>query len=217
MSFLIRTSEPLLTAEEEIDLAYRIAAGDRDARDRMILANIPLVVRLAKSYQGRGIDLEDLISTGYLGLIRAVDEFDPARGTRLSTIAVLWIRKRIQCVIRYGQLVVVPRPYPLVHVPQEPSNTCGFRLIEQEPDYRSPPRAPWDAQESYQELMRLLNVLNDRLRLVITLRYGLGDSPPLTRRQIGQRIGLSRERVRQLEVLALRYLRSSANARETVA
>src|SRR5262245_14631021 len=86
----------LLSAEEERELARRVEDGDREARDRMARANLRLVVSLARGYAGRGLPLEDLVAEGNLGLLRAVEGFDPNKGTRFSTYASYWIRQSIQ-------------------------------------------------------------------------------------------------------------------------
>src|ERR1700736_5263754 len=87
---------PLLNAEEEKRLAYRIEDGDNAARDRMVRANLRLVVNIARSYVGKGLALQDLIEEGNLGLLRAVEGFDPAVGTRFSTYASYWIKQSIK-------------------------------------------------------------------------------------------------------------------------
>ena len=84
-----------LTPQEEIDLAARIKKGDRKARDQMIKANLRLVVKIARAYEGIGLPLLDLISEGNLGLMRAVDRFDPSKGAKLSGYGALWIKKSI--------------------------------------------------------------------------------------------------------------------------
>jgi RNA polymerase primary sigma factor len=100
---------PLLSAEEERELAYRIAAGDRDARDRMIRANLRLVVKIARAYCRRGLELQDLIEEGNLGLLRAVQKFDPARNTRFSTYASFWIKQAIRrALLRAGHIIRLP-------------------------------------------------------------------------------------------------------------
>src|SRR5262245_35530192 len=87
---------PLLTAEQEKQLAYRIAAGDVEARDQMVRANLRLVVNIARSYIGKGLGLSDLIEEGNLGLLRAVEGFDPTMNTRFSTYASYWIKQAIR-------------------------------------------------------------------------------------------------------------------------
>ena len=88
-----------LSRDEEIELAARVADGDRDARNRMVQANLRLVVKIASHFQGRGLDLDDLIGEGNLGLIRAAEDFDPSFGTRFSTYAAYWIKQAIRCAL----------------------------------------------------------------------------------------------------------------------
>src|SRR5919198_5516911 len=100
---------PLLNAEEEKELAYRIEEGDTEARDRMVRANLRLVVNIARSYTGKGLGLQDLIEEGNLGLLRAVEGFDPSMNTRFSTYASYWIKQSIKrAVINTGKAVRLP-------------------------------------------------------------------------------------------------------------
>src|SRR4051812_49448215 len=100
---------PLLIADEEKQLAYRIEEGDSEARDRMVRANLRLVVNIARSYSGKGLGLQDLIEEGNLGLLRAVEGFDPAMGTRFSTYASYWIKQSIKrALINTGKTIRIP-------------------------------------------------------------------------------------------------------------
>src|SRR5436305_6856809 len=100
---------PLLTAEQEKELAYRIEAGDGEARDRMVRANLRLVVNIARNYTGKGLGLQDLIAEGNLGLLRAVEAFDPSMNTRFSTYASYWIKQSIKrAIINAGKTIRVP-------------------------------------------------------------------------------------------------------------
>src|SRR5215467_6005849 len=100
---------PLLNAEEERQLAYRIEDGDSEARDRMVRANLRLVVNIARSYTGKGLGLQDLIEEGNLGLLRAVEGFDPSMNTRFSTYASYWIKQSIKrAVINTGKTIRIP-------------------------------------------------------------------------------------------------------------
>src|SRR5438128_4882163 len=100
---------PLLNAQEEKDLAYRIADGDGEARDRMVRANLRLVVNIARSYTGKGLGLQDLIEEGNLGLLRAVEGFDPTMNTRFSTYASYWIKQSIKrALVNTAKTIRVP-------------------------------------------------------------------------------------------------------------
>src|SRR5712664_1287386 len=99
----------LLSADEEKQLAYRIEEGDNAARDRMVRANLRLVVNIARSYTGKGLGLQDLIAEGNLGLLRAVEGFDPSMNTRFSTYASYWIKQSIKrAVINTGKTIRIP-------------------------------------------------------------------------------------------------------------
>src|SRR6476620_2050214 len=100
---------PLLNAEEEKQLAYRIRAGDSEARDRMVRANLRLVVNIARSYTGKGLGLQDLIEEGNLGLLRAVEGFDPDMNTRFSTYASYWIKQSIKrALVNTAKTIRIP-------------------------------------------------------------------------------------------------------------
>src|ERR671932_1853856 len=100
---------PLLTAEDEKRLAYRIEEGDSEARDRMVRANLRLVVNIARSYTGKGLSLQDLIEEGNLGLLRAVEGFDPSRETRFSTYASYWIKQSIKrALVNTAKTIRIP-------------------------------------------------------------------------------------------------------------
>src|ERR1700730_5706104 len=100
---------PLLNAEEEKELAYRIEAGDGEARDRMVRANLRLVVNIARNYTGKGLGLQDLIAEGNLGLLRAVEAFDPSMNTRFSTYASYWIKQSIKrTLINTAKTIRIP-------------------------------------------------------------------------------------------------------------
>ena len=100
---------PLLNAEEEKELACRVEAGKGEARDQMVRANLRLVVKIAKSYTGKGLDLQDLIEEGNVGLLRAVEAFDPAMNTRFSTYATHWIKLYVRrALIRTAKTIRIP-------------------------------------------------------------------------------------------------------------
>src|SRR5436305_5213824 len=100
---------PLLNADEEKELAYKIETGDSEARDRMVRANLRLVVNIARGYTGKGLGMQDLVAEGNLGLLRAVEGFDPGMNTRFSTYASYWIKQSIKrAVINTGKTIRIP-------------------------------------------------------------------------------------------------------------
>lgn len=243
---------PLLTAREEVALAKRIELGDQDAKDRMINANLRLVVSIAKRYQGHGLSLLDVIQEGVLGLIRAVEKFDWRRGFKFSTYATWWIRQAVaRGIANQGREIRLP-----VHVVEEEQKIARaehrlFIKLGREPTHeelaaesgvsparievvRHAPRAvtsldrPLGDEDGsvYGDLIgsdeepledlhvslrqetvaRLVATLPDRHRKVLKLRYGLGGADPMKLREIGAVLGMSPERVRQIEVEALELL-----------
>ncbi len=250
----------LLTADEEKQLAKRIADGDAAARDRMIRANLRLVVNIARGYVGKGLALQDLIEEGNLGLLRAVEGFDPEVGTRFSTYASYWIKQSIKrALVNTAKPIRIPaymmellskwrrasvdlqdtlgRPptieeiarsldlpkkklsivkkaikvYNLVPQTDQPEN--GWSLGEMLMDERT--RAP-DVEmveaDNLRLVMKRLEEMDKREATVLRMRFGLNDAPPKTLKEIGESLGLTRERVRQIENEALGKLSASMQA-----
>jgi RNA polymerase primary sigma factor len=247
---------PMITHDREIELAQRIEMGDRDAMKQFILANLRLVVSIAKRYVGRGLTLLDLIQEGNIGLIRAVQRYDWRRGHRFSTHATWWIRQAIsRAVADKGRTIRLPvyvntalnrirreRQRLLQELGREPTeqelaDATGLdplRMIE----LQSAPGAPVSlelpvGEDEEQELGDVLadtesaspediatkqtlkdevqrvleSVLTPRERLVLQLRFGLGNGQAHPLEQVGRELGITRERVRQIEAGALAKLR----------
>jgi len=246
--------ESLLSAAEECALAGQIARGDRDARTRMIQANLRLVVKIAREYVGRGMVFEDLIGEGNVGLIRATEEFEPRFGTRFSTYASYWIKQAIRHALinttstirlpahmvglltkwrraertlcreqgttpsfndiatRLGlsetQKSLVVRAWTARQVKLESSMAAeaGQWLPMEEWDPYQPPDAILEAEDEWLTLVRRMERLDPRERTVLNLRYGLEGEMPLTLKEIGRRLGVTREWVRKIELRAVRKL-----------
>lgn len=187
---------PLLTHEEEADLAKKAQAGDMAAREKIINSNLRFVVRVAKQYQGMGLGLEDLISEGNVGLLMAIDRFDPSKGNHFISYAVWWIkamiRKALSCQTQAAtSQVTLPDEETLDEIPQP--KTLLQNHIE----------------SAMQEAVNgVLSTLPPKEAHVIKLRYGLGSSnEALSLSEVGCKMHLSKEGVRQIEKRAFDHLR----------
>ncbi len=245
----------LLNAEQERELAHRVIDdADSEARDHMVRANLRLVVNIARGYLGKGLPLQDLIAEGNLGLMRAVEGFDPTMNTRFSTYASYWIKQSIKrAVINTGKTIRIPaymnemlvkwrraslklqeeldrpptqeevaasmrlskkklaiiRRAIRIHnaVPQSEDEEHGHSIEEVLTDDKAfTPDACLALKDDLRQVITLLNKMDQREAAVLRLRYGLTGEDPMTLKDIGDRLHLTRERVRQIEVEALRKL-----------
>ena len=245
---------PLLNAQDERDLAKSIAQGDARARDHMVRANLRLVVNIARGYTGKGLTLQDLIEEGNLGLLRAVEGFDPEVGTRFSTYASYWIKQSIKrALINSAKTIRIPaymvellskwrranarlkedlgrtptaeeiarilglpkKKLPIIkkaiHVYTSPPQTdqadSGWSLGEIVMDDRvRNPEEELLETDALRTALELLAELDERESTVLKMRFGLENLETHTLKEIGEELGLTRERVRQIETEALAKL-----------
>jgi len=254
---------PLLTPQEEIDLAARIKKGDREAETLMIKANLRLVVKIARDYTNLGLPSFDLISEGNIGLMKAVERFDPAMGGKLSTYAAWWIKQSIKRALA-NQSKTIRLPVYLLdkiskiraaslqmsdELGREPtddelaqeigisrSKVSQLKTVSIRPASLDAPISHDDSTELGEtvgdegaqtpfELLRdkdlrdevsdLFEVLDDRERKIIVQRFGLDGGKPKTLEEMGKKFGVTRERIRQVQNIALAKLRQALTKKET--
>jgi RNA polymerase primary sigma factor len=253
---------PLLTREQEQDLARKIRTGSQSALDQLVKANLRFVVSIAKQYANQGLSLEDLINEGNLGLIKAAHRFDEKRGYKFISYAVWWIRQAmLQALAEHSRIVRLPlnRAGTLYRIgktsrqldqelgrqptPQEISKKLGISVEEVEEtmkianthvslddpysndkddnalvdyltdeDQESPDEGTY-SNALTEDMEKALNTLTEREKLILTLYFGINGSDPLTLEDIGKKLKLTRERIRQIKEKAIQRLRHSTRAK----
>ncbi len=253
---------PLLTIQQEIDLAARIKVGDKEARSLMIRSNLRLVVKIAHDYANFGLPLLDLISEGNIGLMKAVERFDPAKGGKLSTYAAWWIKQSIKRSLanqsktirlpvhlvdkiskmrrvatqmseelgrdptddelaeevgltasKISQLKSVSTRPASLDAPMSDDDSTAFGEIVGDADAQTPFEQLRD-QNLRDEVSDLLTVLDDREKKIIFSRFGLDGGKAKTLEEVGKKFGVTRERIRQLQNIALMKLRRALQKKE---
>lgn len=255
---------PLLTAEDEVRLARKIRKGDEHARKAMIRANLRLVINIAKRYIHLGIPLLDLIEEGNLGLMKAVDKFNPRKGFRFSTYAAWWIRQGIiRAIAQQGKMVRLPvyinelltkwkktkeqLTQKLHRQPRDEEIAKKMRIsrdrIEEinlwlstktssleapigdeeenqvldlvEDESAVQPDAGVEQMFDKERVVNLLEKMSDREREILDMRFGLAHGKTHTLAQVAKKMGVSRERIRQIEEEALKKLRKFVKEQES--
>lgn len=254
---------PLLTPEEEISLARRARRGDAAAREAMITGNLRLVVKIARDYENMGLPLLDLIAEGNIGLMKAVDRFDPERGTKLSVYASFWIKQSVRRALGNQARTIrvpihvhsrlagldrasrrlqewlgrAPTDAELAHEARLPAAQLArlrlasltqtsldaplgeeqdTSLAEVVPDEMAGTPYEHLSGETLHELLReFLGELSEREAYVLRLRYGLDGADELTLDDVGERLNLTRERVRQIQAAAIKKLNRWITRRES--
>jgi len=253
---------PLLTAEQEIELAAKIKNGSKAARDHMISANLRLVVKIAHDYSNFGLPILDLISEGNIGLVKAVERFDPAKGGKLSTYAAWWIKQSIKRALA-NQSKTIRLPVHLVdkiakmrkitaqladELEREPTDdeiayamempvnkVAHLKSVSVRPSSLDAPvgegedtsfgelvgdeNAPTPFENLHEkslsmDIRSMIEHLDEREGEIIRLRFGLDGDRPLTLEEVGEKFQITRERVRQLQNIALHKMRRAMTDNE---
>lgn len=203
---------PQLSPQEELILAHRARQGDTEARNQLIEANLLLVVNIARQYLRPGVEGLDLIQEGNIGLIKAVDIFDPTQGNRLSTLAFYWINKQIQRFLEKEQddtlsldmeLTDTNEYLQLSDTIEDKSTILGDQTIKHID-------AVLEHNELQQLVSRMLDTFSHNEKQVLQLLYGLNRNPQMSRKEIAKVLGVSPQYISRIRIDALKRLRKMA-------
>ena len=201
----------VLTAEQELSLYNQLRNGIESARDELVRHNMRLVLKMANNYKNYGMGIEDLISNGTVGLLKAIEHFDASRGT-FATYARWWIKKYIVMGLNHSGIVNESRwergktRSESISL-ESPIGDDGLKIGDTFFDDGDNPQEFAEKQDIKERLMDAIDCLNEKERFIVTARNGIGAEEAMTLEQIARRLNVTRERVRQLEEIALDKLR----------
>lgn len=199
---------PQLTPQEKLALAHRARQGDAEARERLIQTHLILVVNIARRHQRPEVEFLDLIQEGNIGLIKAIDMFDPTQGNQISTLAFYWINKHIQRFLNH-------EPEDTLSLDMEITDSSEYLLLGDTIEDKDTIfgeqclkhiETEMEKQEVQQMVHHLLETLSPREQEVLRLLYGLDDYPELSRKEVAKVIGVSAEQVSRIKIKALQTL-----------
>lgn len=200
-----QTLPPPLRKQEEAEVLERLAAGDESAREALIVHNLRLVVYIAKKFENSGVDIEDLVSIGTIGLIKAVNTFCPDRNIKLATYASRCVENEILMVLRKNSVskteISIDEP---LNMDWDGNELLLSDVLGSDPDVVN--RAIEEEDEK-NCLLRTINALDDRERLIMYMRFGVGGNREHTQKEIAELLGISQSYISRLEKRIIRKLK----------